>query len=241
LKHLTPGVIALIVAVIFLLFWAALVVTADDEVLWSRTALAGIFTVIVGLRLIDSFLAQQGKVKPWSELAARVGLTCRTSRYWLGYPVHVVGTYRGHGLTLYANDRGRLQAPTTRIELNIKNRAGAAMRLHGPYPNDEVVLDPSLGKFFAVRDYRIGDRHFFVKSTPESLAVSLFAAGDPQVQTLHEQLVRLQRDVNLEVDGSKLFFDQIGVLEDVEYLQFLFDLLSNLADVIEQASGWLRS
>jgi len=60
------------------------------------------------------------------------------------------------------------------------------------------------------------------------------------VQTLHEQLVRLQWDVNLEVDGSKLFFDQIGVLEDVEYLQFLFDLLSNLADAIEQAGGWLR-
>jgi hypothetical protein len=157
LKKLTPGVIALIVAVLFLLFWAALILTADEEVLWSRTTLAGIFTVIVGLRLVDSFLAQQGKVKPWAELAARAGLTCRTSRYWLGYPVHVVGIYRGHALTLYANDRGRLQAPTTRIELDIRNRAGATMRLHGPYPDDEAALDQSLSNFFAARDYRIGD------------------------------------------------------------------------------------
>jgi len=53
---------------------------------------------------------------------------------------------------------------------------------------------------------------------------------------LYSNLLTLPKMVNIELQKNKLRFDQLGILQDVDYLIFLFDMLTDLAQVIEQGS-----
>lgn len=231
-----------IVALLFLLLFFALFSNAflpeKSDFFWSRVALGGLFVVFIGLRLVQNIQFAGKTVEPWRQLAAQTGLVCQTAGFksMLGYPIYVSGAYRGRWLALYAWGSGRLQPPSTRIEVEISNQAGVQLWFRGPYPDDEIGFDNAIGNFFSAGEYRLDHRRFFSKSKPENLAIELFGAnGQTTQKPLLAQLRKLQRDVNIEVDGFKLYFDQVGLLTNVEYLHFLFDLLADLAEAVEQS------
>ncbi|MEJ5202120.1 MAG: hypothetical protein WHV66_07780, partial [Anaerolineales bacterium] len=74
------------------------------------------------------------------------------------------------------------------------------------------------------------DKRFIIKSAPESFAVRLFLNS-----SIRERFLQA-KSVNLSVDGNTLTFEQPGVLTKIPYLQFLFDLLVDLAEAVERAN-----
>ncbi|MFQ5612384.1 MAG: hypothetical protein ACE5H9_09650 [Anaerolineae bacterium] len=223
------------------LFSGWVVSTAQGDLAWGRLLLGGGFFFVVTLGLLNSYFNRPRKEDPWYELAARTGLTCRARSGLLGYPLHLTGTYQGYPLTLYVQRRGRLQPAATRIELTVPNRAKTSLRLRGPYDADDAPFDRLIGNFFGARKFEIGERLFFISSQPEQLAGNLFSPTDPRRKPLRDRLKTLTQPVNIEVQGSQLYFEQPGmILKNIAYIEFLFNLLSDLALEVERASSWTR-
>jgi hypothetical protein len=226
--------------VLFFILAVSLQLTSDGNVWWGRMTFGSILVVLVALSMLSRYWFGQGTEKSWNELATRTGLVYRKTGMFWGYFSHLTGTYRNYPLTLYINEQGRLQGSSTRIELTLKNPAQVYLQLHGPYEPDEVNLDNSLGNFFEAKTYRIGDCFFFIKSKPENLASGLFAPLNPRQKPLRDQFLRLKYDINIEIENSKLYFDQVGVLNNSQYLHYLLDLVCDLAEAVEQVSQTIR-
>jgi hypothetical protein len=224
---------------LFLVLVVSLQLTSANEVWWGRLTFGSILIFMVALALLSRHWFGQGTEKSWSELAGRTGLTFRTTGVLFGYFSHLTGVYRNYPLTLYIHERGRLQAPSTRIELTLKNPAQVYLRLRGPY-EPEALEAESISSFFEAKEYQIGDCAFFVKSKPETLARTLFAPLNARQKPLRDQFLRLRYDINIEVEGAKLYFDQIGVLNQTAYLHYLLDLVCDLAEAIERTSQTIR-
>ena len=224
---------------LFLVLVVSLQLTSTGELWWGRLTFGSILIFIVGLALLNRYWFGQGTEKSWSELAGRTGLTFRTTGMLFGYFSHLTGVYRNYPLTLYIHERGRLQVPSTRIELTLKNPAQVYLRLRGPYESEALDLE-SISNFFEAKEYQIGDCAFFIKSKPENLAPTLFAPLNARQKLLRDQFLRLKYDVNIEVEGTKLYFDQVGVLNQTAYLHYLLDLVCDLAEAIEPVSQRVR-
>ena len=191
---------------------------------------AGIFALVFGAL----YFTRQAQQKAWGELAARTGLTFEPGGFFGPVP-RVTGAYRSHSLTLdtFTRGSGKHRHTYTRIVLFVNNQANVYLALY-----QEGVFS-KIGKFFGMQDIQVGDeevdRKFIIKSKPENYAASLFTSI-----SLRDQLLKT-RTLNVEVDGRELTFEQMGLLTDVEYLKFLFDLLCQLAERVEQAGGWAGS
>jgi hypothetical protein len=185
---------------------------------------------ILSLAWIDTQFERQIKVRPWSELAARTGLACHVRGMFLGSSVYVNGTYRERKLNLYTTRQGKGQVQSTRIELGISNPTGASLRMRGPFKRKET-FDKVTSNLFATTEARqFGqDQSFFVRSRPIHLATALHAN-----RPLWDSLLDLQALTNIELDENRLLFEQLGVLTDVDQLHRLCDLLSDIADTLEQ-------
>lgn len=209
-----------------------LFVTVNGVLSLERLVGVGVVAAILGLAWLDNRLEVWSKERPWRELAARTGLTCQVSSWLYGYAVQVVGSYRGRPLTLYTPKRGKGQVPATRIELGLTNPTNAMLRLRGPFSRDEAVHDQVTRDLFgATAAQQFGnDQRFFIRSRPLHLATSLLSSGP-----LWEQLQHLEALTNIELDGATLTFEQMGVLRDAAQLQKYFDLLSDIATLIEVA------
>ena len=181
---------------------------------------------IVGVFALVYFSRQRWQ-KAWGDLATVTGLTFEPGGF-LGPSPRVAGTYRGRALTLdtFTRGSGEHRHTYTRIVLFVNNAAGLYLALY-----QESVFS-KIGKFFGMADIQVGDeevdRRFVIKSKPENFAASLFTSI-----SLRERLLQA-RVLNVEVDGRELTFEQSGVLTDVEYLKFLFDLLSDVGDRVER-------
>ncbi|MBI3361577.1 MAG: hypothetical protein HY023_10775, partial [Chloroflexi bacterium] len=109
----------------------------------------------------------------------------------------------------------------------VNNQANVYLALY-----EESVFS-KIGKFFGMEDVQIGDedvdRRFIIKSRPETFAARLFTSIN-----LRQKLLQA-RAVNIEVDGRELHFEQQGVETNADYMQFLFDLLSDVAEMVERA------
>lgn len=226
--------------ILFFVLAISLQLTSDGEVWWGRMTFGSTFVFMIALSTLSRYWFEQGTEKAWGDLGARTGLICRKTGMLFGYFSHLTGTYRNYPVTLYVQERGRLQVSSTRIELTLKNPAQVSLRLRGPYEPDEVNLDNSISNFFEAKNYRIGDCSFFIKSKPENLAPSIFAQLNPRQKSLRDQFLRLKYEINIEIENSKLYFDQVGILNNPEYLHYLLDLVCDLAEAVEQVSQTVR-
>ncbi len=208
-----------------------LFVTVNGVLSLERLVGVGVVVAILGLAWLDNRLEVWSKERPWRELAARTGLTCQVGGWLHGYAVQVVGNYRGRSLRLYTPKRGKGQVPATRIELGLPNPTSAMLRLRGPFPRDEAVHDQVTRDLFgATAAQQFGnDQRFFIRSRPLHLATGLLSSG-----ALWEQLQHLEMLTNIELDGTTIVFEQMVVLRDATQLQVFFDLLSEIATLIEQ-------
>jgi len=201
-----------------------------SDAIWLIVGLeALIFVGVIVLVVAIAYFRRQARQRAWSELADRTGLTFESDG-WFGTS-RVTGVYRGHQLTLDTFRRGssgKNSTTYTRIVLFVNNQSNLYLALY-----HEGVFS-KIGKFFGMQDIQVGDieldRRFIIKGKPEKAVVSVLTSG-----ALPQKLLEA-RSVNLEVDGRELHFEQVGVELKVDYLEFLFDLLSDLAEAVERLS-----
>ncbi len=186
-----------------------------------------LFVVVVFvLALGGSYYSLQSRRRAWNELANRTGLTFEPGSFWR--TPTVTGTYRGHALTLdtFTRDSGHSSTRDTRIILFVNNRANLYLALY------EKTIVSKISKFLGMQDIQVGDdefdRRFMIKGRPEDNVMRLL--GD---SALHTKIMDA-RSFNVEVDGRELHFEERYVNLDLDYVQSLFDLLTDIAVGVEQ-------
>jgi hypothetical protein len=201
----------------------------DVEFLAVPLLFVGQIACILGfvvVAVVVAYTTRRARTRAWEELSFRHGLTLEPGSFFVS--PRLTGGYRGHQLTLdtFTRRTGKSSTIYTRIVLFVNNQDNVYFALY-----EEGVFS-KIGKFFGSEDVQIGDeevdRRFIIKSRPEGFAVRVFTSIG-----LRSRLLQARR-LNIEVDGRELYFEQVGSLTDAEYLQFLFDLLSEMADFVER-------
>jgi len=204
--------------------------TGSDFTLLATTLLP--FLIAIGLLVLFgmiAYLRRQARQQAWSELAARTGLTFESRSIFA--PMRVAGNYRGRSLTLdtFTRHSGKNSTTYTRIQLGTNNPCALSLAIY-----DENVLS-KLGKALGMQDIQTGDdeldRRFTIKGQPEQVIANLFTSIG-----LRQKLLEA-RSVHVEVRGQQVYWQQRGAESNADYLQFLFDLLSDLAEAVDHAVG----
>lgn len=190
-------------------------------------------TVVFGMLFLawfDNHVTIRYRTQAWEVLAARTGLRCRVKGWIFGTDVTVFGRYRGRNLTLFTPKGGKGQVPSTRIELNVQNSGKAVFRLRGPFARNEMALDRVTNDLFEASASQSfgGDQRFYIRSQPIHLATNLLAA-----KGLWSDFLALERLTSVELDGQRLSLDQMGEVTDADELEHLFELLSEMGDLVE--------
>ena len=204
--------------------------TGSDFTLLATTVLP--FLLVVGMLVIFAVLAylrRQTRQQAWSELAVRTSLTFEPGA--LFSPMRVTGTYRGRPLALdtYTRSSGKSSTTYTRIRMSVNNPSALSLAIY-----DENVLS-KLGKVLGMQDIQVGDdeldRRFTFKGRPEPVLASLLTSAG-----LRQKLLEA-RSVHVEANGQEVYWQHRGAESNADYLQFLFDLLSDLAEAVDRAGG----
>jgi hypothetical protein len=190
------------------------------------------FLFVAGLLVVFgviAYLRRQARQQAWSELAARTGLTFEPGGIFSR--TVVTGNYRGRPLTLdtFTRHSGKNSTTYTRIQLGVNNPSALSLAIY-----DENVLS-KVGKALGVQDIQTGDdeldRRFIIKGQPEPVIASLFTSI-----SLRQKLLEAH-SVHVEVKGQQVYWQQRGAESNADYLQSLFDLLSDLAEAVDRAGG----
>jgi hypothetical protein len=188
--------------------------------------------LVIGLLVIFAVLAylrRRARQQAWSELAARTGLTFEPGG--LFSPMRITGAYRGHALTLdtFTRSSGKSSTTYTRIRLSVNNPSALSLAIY-----DENVLS-KVGKALGMQDIQVGDdeldRRFTFKGQPEPVITGLLTSIG-----LRQKLLEA-RSMHVEVKGQEVYWQQRGEESNADNLQFLFDLLSDLAEAVDRAGG----
>jgi hypothetical protein len=196
----------------------------------------GLTSGMISLAWLDDRADRLSKQHAWSQLAEQTGLTYTAGRILMGQGVYVSGTYRGRLLTLSTRRQGKGQIQSTRIDLHVDNPAGARLRMRGPFERGVVEVDTVTSDLFGTTQARPfgNDRRFFIRSHPLHLATTLVGT-----RPLWDELLALEPLTNIELEEQTLSFERLGVLHDASTLNQLFDLLSDIADVLERQAASL--
>jgi hypothetical protein len=201
----------------------------DIESLILPVFFAGQIACILGMLAVGlgtAYATRRARLRAWEELARRTGLAFEPGGYFT--TPTLTGSYRGHQITLdtFKRSSGRSSTTYTRIVVFVNNQESIYLALY-----EEGVFS-KIGKFFGTEDVQVGDeevdRRFIIKSRPETFAARVFTSIN-----LRGQLLKA-RHVNIEIDGREIYLEERGDLTDADYIQFLFDLLSELADFVER-------
>jgi hypothetical protein len=188
-----------------------------------------VFAAVIAIVLVVNYYGRQSRLRAWGELASNTGLTCESGGFFS--PIRVTGMYRGHGLVLdtFTRSSGKSSQTYTRIVLSANNPSDLSLAIY-----EEGVMS-KIGKALGMQDIQLGDadldQRFIIKGRPEEAIVNLLAFG-----SLRQKLLDA-RSLNLALDGQQVHFEERGVELDIGRLQFLFDLMSDLAEAIERAGG----
>jgi hypothetical protein len=167
-----------------------------------------------------------GYQRAWTRVAARAGLSFDAGTGFAG--ARVTGHYRSRSLALSLLPvRSKLASPHTSMRMGLRQ------------PVDGSLTIAAVGRAARLRR-RLASRtghaapdtarlRFDVASTPGLLAERLLAS--PALRRKLSQAGPLR----LELQGSHLVLTQPVVLLDAEYIVFLFDLMNDVARLIEQA------
>lgn len=235
-SRVRPYVIGMAAFLALLVTFVGILVLVTGRFQWEFLFGTGFILLMLGLALFDSLAEMSEKKRFWGEAAQRAGLTCQVGNFFLGFPVQVFGTYRERKLKLSTFKQGKGQIPSTRLEVSVENPAKASLRLRGPFGRKQAMSDKGVTDLFSATDARQfgDDLRFFIRSSPVHLVTGMFKSGP-----LKDNLLQLKPLVNIELEGQKLYFEQIGIIEDVDYLHFLFDLLIDIADTIDRG-GYVK-
>lgn len=203
-----------------------------DKSLQEHALFTIMFVSFAGLRTVIGLIEAHERETPLKELAYHTGLTYQRGSILLGSEGRVTGNYRGHPLTISMHRQIQ-----TRIELLLHTTMSIDLRMRGPYKMGTVAFDKVAGNMFrGTNPYQIGDQQFLIKSQPASIASNLVAPTGMQQGSLRGRLPMIQHRLDVRVEGCKLSVEYTGMLEDANALLCLFDVLSDLADVLERST-----
>jgi hypothetical protein len=190
---------------------------------------AMLLLVLIGIGVLILFagfdyLRRRARQQMWSELAARTSLTFEPGGVLS--PMRITGTYRGHLLTL---DTFTQRNTYTRIILSVNNPSALTLAIY-----DGNVLS-KIGKALGKQGIQVGDdeldQRFTFKGQPETVIVGLLTSI-----SLRQKLLEAG-SLHVDVKDRELHFEQRGEESNADRLQFLFDLLGDLAEAIDRAGG----
>lgn len=196
----------------------------------ERVVGTAVIFVILGLAWLDKQAEVEQKAGPWEQFATRMGLTCKVDSYIFNSSISVMGHYRGRAVTMYTPKRGRGEVALTRIEVTLQNPIQARFRLHGTFSHNEMQSDYITNNmhYFITEQQMDHKPHFFIRSKPVHLATNLMSN-----KPIWSKLLKLDRLTSIELEGQTLHLEQMGILQDVDELQGYFELLSGLANMLE--------
>lgn len=183
------------------------------------------------IAIYSGYRRMQAVGAAWQDVAMRTGLTFQAGNF-LMMP-SLSGEFRRRRLLMntFSRGSGRSRTTYTRVALTLKAPGAGSLAL-----SPQGFLS-GIGKALGMQDVEIGserfDSAFMVKGNPPELAQSVF--GDPILQ---DQLIELRQRVNftLELSGDSLSFTEVGVPRDADYLEAVYNMLSDLADKLDGGS-----
>jgi hypothetical protein len=188
-----------------------------------------LFAAVMGLMLLALRWDAQSKLKAWEQLSLRTGLTLDRGGWWAAQ-ANLSGRYRSYPLVLKTYTVGtssRSRTIYTLVAVGVQNKEGSAFRL-----SPAGVLS-RLGEALGMQDVKIGDeafdRRFAITSRPPEFVMALL--GDDMLR--HSLMDRVKRNAVIGLEGNRLTYTCMGVEKDVDYLEFLFNLLCDIADRID--------
>lgn len=184
---------------------------------------------LIGLGIVASLLSVQSRRKAWAELAERLGLQLQPGGFF-GENNVVSGVYRSHYLRLdtFSRGSGKSRSHYTRIVLAIQNPAGVALELY------QEGIFSRMGKALGMQEIQTGDeeldRRFMIKGEPQTTVVGLLTSIG-----LRQKLMEA-RAPHIQVRGQEVYYEKRGIETNIDTLNFLFDLLSDLAQAVDHLS-----
>jgi hypothetical protein len=204
-----------------------------DMLPWrSQLFLISIILALTFLALALRYIQSRRLARAWQTLAQRTGLDYKPGGcLGLSRRAEVTGHYRNRKLELYT------YAPLftdsvldeTRLVLSVANPLDLDIRL------DYMPAWRVINTLLKTRDQvQIGDQAFDAAFTLTSkhptLVSAVFAAPK-----LRQRFFRLREYTTLELKQTTLSLERAGRECNTDYLNFCLDLLSDLADAIEQS------
>lgn len=189
-----------------------------------------IILLIVTSSVVIRCFQSRKLARNWQALAKRTKLDY-TPGGWLGLSrrARITGYYRERDLLLYTYNPLLINnvIDRTHLELSVINPSDLKLRLEY-MPAWQVI-----NKLFQERNQvQIGDDAFDAAFTlyskdPMLASKVLFS------QDLRQGLFRLHEYTTIELDQTRLSLEYTGRERDLDYLYFCFNILSDLADVLD--------
>lgn len=151
---------------------------------------------------------------------------------FFGYPMRLSGSYRGRAVTLHPRQAyGRSSA--THLELSVENLVDASLRLRGPF-HGSIMADQVTVDLLSASGMRpVGaEKLFFIGGSPVHVTTNLLASN-----SLQAALESLPQPLNVELREQKLYLTYRGLVNEAKQVTILLDILSDLADTVEQKSS----
>ncbi len=188
-----------------------------------------ILVAFIVLMAVITLVRRQGRQRAWKQLEDDLGF--RTSRERSGeYQAEVLsGTYRGRevriaesvtpdGRNRRAGERNERHRSTD-ISLKVNDLQGAKFRLYR-------VL--AIGGVKPVTGDESLDRNFTLESTPPELVRQIMTSIN-----VRQRIMELKNGGTITGSGREICYSQSDVIPNGNYLRFLLDFLSDVADAID--------
>jgi hypothetical protein len=185
-----------------------------------------IFATVIGV-IRHVIWRQRNSIKyqrVWYALASQVGLTFEPGLYYAS--PRITGLYRGRPLTLDLwVDPADTLSTDTRVSLALKHAVGGYLDIA---ENDLLTgVKIAIQSIFNSRKRNRFVWRFSVRGDPRNLATRIVSSPNLCRKLLSTHSARI------ELGDQQLRFIHKGIVSDGEYLVFLFDLLSDVARLLE--------
>jgi hypothetical protein len=205
-----------------------------------------IITLSLALLIVEGLITQEA-AEAWRQFANQTGLTYpkKTGRAFLQRLTsiqifnrdvgQVSGLYQGHQVSVYAKRAAKYKSWTTYMTLELKQNSGGDLTLtYVHYPDPYALIEAKLTTFNQAFEIQQQPGHFgdSILTSP-SLRTRLLRIHQGTTLRIHKSQIKLQQPVQRGGIGGPGIS---GIEQDIAYLRFLLDLLSDIAKTIEASS-----
>jgi hypothetical protein len=205
-----------------------------------------IITLSLALLIVEGLITQEA-AEAWRQFANQTGLTYpkKTGRAFLQRltPIQIFnrdvgqvsGLYQGHQVSVYAKRAAKYKSWTTYMTLELKQNSGGDLTLtYVHYPDPYALIEAKPTTFNQAFEIQQQPGHFgdSILTSP-SLRTRLLRIHQGTTLRIHKSQIKLQQPVQRGGIGGPGIS---GIEQDIAYLRFLLDLLSDIAKTIEASS-----